>query len=153
MAVVYGLTNIVNDRIYIGCTSSKAAKRFREHRCLLRNGKHLEPALQADWDLHGGHAFEFHILEVLPDGADIAVKREAELRWMDRVGARLYNTRRISYQLTPEARAKGVANAHLEPGNRWTPEANLKRSLAQKGKPKGHGAKISTTKRLRALMR
>src|SRR5215469_15865242 len=139
MALVYGFTNTVNGRIYIGCTRFKLAKRAREHRCLLRNGKHTELALQADWDLHGSDAFAMRVLEEVAD--DIGARREAELRWMDTVGERLYNSLRVSYQLSAAAMAKGVANAHNEPGNRWTPEANLKRSLAQKGKPKGHGAK------------
>jgi group I intron endonuclease len=151
MALVYGFTNTVNQRVYIGCTKYDLAKRAREHRCLLRNGKHTEPALQADWDRYGSDAFDMRVLEEVAD--DIKARREAELRWMDAVGDRLYNTLRISYQLTPEARAKGVANAHNEPGLRWTPEANLKRRLAQLGKPKGHGAKISATKRLRRLQK
>lgn len=66
---------------------------------------------------------------------------------MDRYDGRLYNRHRVSFSLLPEAKAKGVLAAHKERGLRWTPEANLKRSLAQKGKPKGHGAKISATKR------
>jgi hypothetical protein len=59
----------------------------------------------------------------------------------------LYNEHRISMRPSDAAIQRGVANAHLSPGKRWTVEANEKRSLAQKGIPKGHGAKISATKR------
>lgn len=155
MAAVYGLTNHVNSKVYVGCTKGKLNKRLREHRCLLRQGKHAEPDLQRDWTLHGEDAFTMEILESLPDDAPTALKRERELWWMDEMAraGRLYNRYRHSYALSPEANAKGVKNAHKKPGKRWTPEANLKRSLSQLGKPKGHGAKISATKRQkRALM-
>ena len=149
MALIYGLVNIVTGSVYVGCTKHDVGKRMREHRCLLKAGKHQELSLQADWSEFGPDAFEMRVLETLPPGSPLTVKREAELRWMDRYEGRLYNRHRVSFALLPEATAKGVLASHKERGLRWTPEANLKRSLAQKGKPKGHGAKISATKRAR----
>jgi hypothetical protein len=134
-------------RFYVGSTKGKLNKRMREHRCLLRQGKHQCSKLQEHWNKWGADSFRSRVLEFLSD--DLSVRRNAELKWMDLYAkdGTLYNEHRISMRPTDEAIRKGVANAHLKPGNRWTPEANEKRRIAQLGKPKGHGAKISATKR------
>jgi hypothetical protein len=78
---------------------------------------------------------------------DLESRRAAELEAMGRHKGRLYNEM-ISFRPSDEAIRRGVEASRR--GNRTqTPEANLKRSLAQKGKPKGHGAKISATKQAR----
>lgn len=148
MVTIYALTCNVNGKTYVGSTKAKLSKRMREHRCLLDLGRHSTTGLLADWQSYGGGQFIISVLEVLPT-ADLNARREAELKWMDRFSSEglLYNEHRISMRPSDEAIRKGVANAHLVPGNRWTAEANEKRSLAQLGIPKGHGAKISATKR------
>ena len=150
MVTIYALTCSQNGKAYVGSTKAKLGKRMREHRCLLENGQHTISALLADWRAYGGVQFTISVLETLPT-ADLSARREAELRWMDHFASKwlLYNEHRISMRPSDEAIQRGVANAHLSPGNRWTPEANAKRSAAQKGIPKGHGAKISATKRAR----
>ena len=152
MAVVYGIRNKLTGFVYVGCTAGKLAKRMREHRCLLNNWKHTATLLQTDWHKYGEAEFEIVTLETLPQEATVVTKRVRELYWMQFYSTSLYNAFQNSFAPTPEAIAKGVANAHKERGNRWTPEANEKRRLAQLGKPKGHGAKISATKRARTLI-
>jgi len=85
----------------------------------------------------------------------LADKRAAEQKWMDTFSTKglLCNAAEMSFAPSLDAIKKGVANAHLEPGNRWSDEVNQKRRMAQLGKPKGHGAKISATKRARKAMR
>lgn len=148
MVTIYALTCVPNGKAYVGSTKAKLSKRLREHRCLLELGQHSTVALLADWRLFGGSQFAISTLEVLPT-AELIARREAELRWMDNFASKglLYNEHRISMRPSDEAIRRGVANTHLKPGNRWTPESNEKRSLAQIGIPKGHGAKISATKR------
>jgi hypothetical protein len=153
MPMIYALVNKSSGFAYVGCTKGKLTKRMREHRCLLNQGKHLATLLQADWKQQGEAGFEAIVLEKLPDDATVVVKRVRELYWMQRYEDRLYNAHQVSFAPTADATRKGVANAHKLPGNRWTEEANRKRSEAQKGIPKGHGAKISATKRARALER
>lgn len=156
MAMIYALlTPGKQPRAYVGCTKGKLAKRWREHRCLLKAGRHTCRRLQDDW-ANSTFVQEYLVpvvLEVLPDGADTALKRERELHWMQKFSdtGLLYNEHLVSFAPTPEATRRGVeASRHVE-GRKRSPEANLKRSLAQKGKPKGHGAKISATKRARRL--
>ena len=153
MAIIYGLICEHTNKIYVGCTAAKINKRFREHRCLLNNGKHNEKDLQADWQQYGAQSFRMVKLDDVPPPCGPAEKRKAETSWMDRLDAegRLYNRNRQSFALLPENAAKGVAASIGVPGKRWTPEANLKRRLSQLGRPKGHGAKISATKQAKKL--
>ncbi len=153
MAVVYAIRNRLNGFVYVGCTAGKLAKRMREHRCLLNSWKHTATKLQTDWHKHGEAEFEIVALETLPQDATVVTKRVRELYWMQFYSTSLYNAFQNSFAPTPEAIAKGVEAARHVTGNRWTPEANEKRRMAQLGKPKGHGAKISATKRAkRALL-
>lgn len=136
-------------RFYVGSTKGKLNKRMREHRCLLRQGAHQCRLMQEHWTKYGQDTLHPIELEIFLFDESLENRRSAELKWMD-VYAKdgtLLNEHRISMRPTDEAIRKGVANAHLSPGNRWTPEVNEKRRLAQLGKPKGHGAKISATKR------
>lgn len=154
MVKVYALKCTVNGFAYVGSTRAKLGKRLREHRCLLNGHEHACAQLLADWHTYGESQFELLCLEELPTAA-LPPRREAELRWMDHYASLglLYNEHRISMRPTEAARVLGVANSQLHPGRRWAAEANEKRSLAQLGIPKGHGAKISATKRAKRAMR
>ena len=151
MITIYGVTCKPNGKHYVGSTKAKLGKRMREHRCLLRNGKHACAEMQSDWQQFGESNFAAVELEIFLYDESLPTRREAELKWMDHFKSKglLYNEHLISMRPSEEARQRGVANAHNEPGNRWTPEANEKRRQAQLGIPKGHGAKISATKRAR----
>jgi group I intron endonuclease len=152
MAVVYGIRNKLNGFVYVGCTKGKLAKRMREHRCLLNSWKHTATQLQLDWHKHGESAFEIVTLEMLPSDASVVTKRVRELYWMQFYSTTLYNAFQNSFAPTPEAIAKGVEAARHVTGNRWSQETNDKRRQAQIGKPKGHGAKISATKRAKRAL-
>ena len=105
-----------------------------------------------DWHKYGESTFLMVSLEEA-EYSHRGAHCEAEQKWIDhyaRLG-KLYNAHQRSSGLGDEITRKGVANAHNKPGNRWTPETNEKRRLAQLGKPKGHGAKISATKQAKKL--
>ena len=143
-----GVDIYFDPKAYVGCTAGKLSKRLREHRCLLKAGKHTCKPLQEDYTSKGVN-LRIEALEVVPK----EIRQERELYAMKLFAGmgRLYNEHLISFRPSDEAIRKGVANAHKEPGKRWTAEANEKRRLAQLGKPKGHGAKISATKRAKAM--
>lgn len=145
MAQVYVLKFPHSSFVYVGCTRGGLAKRLREHRCLLRAGKHTCTALQIVFDQGPG---EIDIASALHCADDLHSRRSSELAVMEWFGDRLLNDKN-SFKPTPEAIAKGIEASRTVKGNRWTPEANEKRRLAQLGKPKGHGAKISATKQAR----
>lgn len=147
MAQIYALHFEGEYGVYIGCTRSGIAKRLREHRSLLKSGRHTCRELQRRFDDRNG---ELRIYVISECADDLPNRRAAELAEMDKAGSALINDR-FSFQPSLDAIRKGIANAHRAPGNRWTAEANEKRRIAQIGKPKGHGAKISATKRARRI--
>ena len=154
MAVIYGLVNVATGRVYVGCTAGKLNKRFREHRCLLNNGKHNEQILQAEWATYGPDAFEIKVLEELAEKATVSQKREAELKWMRKLEeeGNLYNQNKTAFGFTKEATLKGIEASRFV-GRPVSPEGRLKRRMAQLGIPKNHGAKISATKRRNRMLR
>jgi group I intron endonuclease len=144
MAYIYALT-APSKSAYIGSTKN-TRKRFREHRCLLRQGKHQSPLLQAEWLKHGEDGWEVVVLEECGDHKD--EKRSREQHWIDQYAeqGRLLNNNDIAGAPPRGAQAKAAAK-RVANGYRPSAESNLKRRIAQLGVPKGHGAKISATKK------
>lgn len=151
MVTVYGLEDASTGAAYIGCTAGKIGKRMREHRCLLKAGKHTSKRLQEAWNSHADK-FQMKVLETMPAEVSVIVKRERELHWMKQYKGRnmLLNENEYSFNLPPNAPAM-AAKSRVANGYRPSAESNLKRSLAQTGRPKGHGAKISATKKANKL--
>jgi hypothetical protein len=147
MAIVYALICRENGFAYVGVTSSKWGKRAREHKCLLRNNKHHARKLQEDWLKYPASSFEMIPLEET-EYSSRGAHCEAEQKWINHYSSlgKLYNEHNRSAGLGGEITLMGVEASKAAIGNRWSPEANAKRSLSQLGKPKGHGAKISATK-------
>ena len=151
MVTIYGLEDASTGAAYIGCTAGKPGKRMREHRSLLKAGKHNSTKLQEAWNDHAGQ-FQMRVLETMPAEVSVIEKRERELSWMKhyRVQGLLLNDNEISFQPPKHAPALAAA-ARVANGYRPSAESNLRRRLAQLGKPKGHGAKISATKQAKNL--
>ena len=151
MVTIYGLEDASTGAAYVGCTAGRPGKRMREHRSLLKSGKHTSRKLQEAWNDHAGQ-FQMKVLETMPVEVSVIEKRERELSWMKhyRVEGLLLNDNEWSFRPPPDAPAKAAA-ARVANGYRPSAESNLKRRLAQLGKPKGHGEKISATKRAKNL--
>lgn len=149
MVTIYALTCLVNQKAYIGSTRGPIAKRFREHKSNLNKGKHTEPILSSDWNIHGPYAFQMIVVYQLEESADLPAIRLLEKFAMSQYKERglLYNTNESAYSPTAEAIAKGQMTLKSRPRKLQTPESNLKRSIAQLGVKKNHGAKISETKK------
>ena len=154
MAVIYGLVHITSGRMYVGSTAGKISKRFREHRCLLNNGKHTSRKLQDEWSRCGPSAFTIQVLESLGENVSHERRKRAEQTWIDKadLDGLLYNAYKVAFGWPEESRRLGVEASRHVAGNRWTPETNERRRLAQLGRPKGHGAKISATKRAKRAL-
>ena len=152
MVVVYALRCVTTGEAYIGCTAGKLGKRMREHRCLLRSGKHKAVRLQTRWNELGPSGFHMEVVEALPNHADVLLRRERELHWLRSYSQQglLLNEHMVSFSPPVGAQAL-AAKARVANGYRPSAESNLKRRMAQLGVPKRHGAKISATKRARAM--
>ena len=66
MQGIYKITNISNDKVYIGQAVNIKA-RFSKHKWALRNNKHHSILLQRSWNKHGEEAFKFEIIEYVDD--------------------------------------------------------------------------------------
>lgn len=67
MVTIYLIDNKKNWKGYVGCTTNSLAKRFGQHKYLLRRGVHPNKQLQSDWDRYGEVAFSIIALESCSD--------------------------------------------------------------------------------------
>lgn len=88
---VYGIHNLINDKIYIG-SSLHPYYRWDQHKSALAGGYHANSSLQLDFNEYGLEAFEFRVLEEV----SVDVLRERELEFLEAVPAEiLYNIQQI----------------------------------------------------------
>jgi group I intron endonuclease len=62
MSGIYKITNTVNNKIYVGC-SSKIKSRINSHVFDLNNNRHSNSFLQRSWNKYGKSVFTFEVLE------------------------------------------------------------------------------------------
>lgn len=74
IAGIYKITNIVNNKIYIG-SSNKINIRWNNHKSALRSNRHHNEHLQRSWNKYGEENFTFEILEYIKDESQL-IKRE-----------------------------------------------------------------------------
>lgn len=63
MACIYKITNLVNDKFYIGSTQTSFKKRIGEHLSALRKGYHKNGHLMSSWKRYGEENFRFDVVE------------------------------------------------------------------------------------------
>jgi len=78
---IYVIFNSLKWRIYVGQTWC-FKDRWRDHVKSLKANRHLNKFLQADFNLCGESAFEFHVLEVMP-GSTKQSRNLREDHWID----------------------------------------------------------------------
>ena len=113
-AVVYQILNRINGKRYVGSTVN-LRHRWGNHRSALRRNNHYNAHLQAAWNLYGGKAFAFAVLEYV---IDLERLIEREQHYMD--------------ALCPEYNIAPVAGSAL--GVKHTEETKQKMSAASTGR-------------------
>ena len=107
MHVIYRILNVADDSFYVG-SSVNYRRRWWEHRSALKQGTHHCFALQEAWDTFGGDAFEFEVIEEVPDEGDLLLTEDTYL--LQHAGrAHCYNTATSTQQspaALPEVRAR-----------------------------------------------
>lgn len=116
--VIYCITNIINDKQYVGQAVIKA-KRWKDHESALSVGKHNNRYLQAAYNKYGVDAFIYTVLEILPTTLNL---NEREQYWINKLNTVAPN----GYNLNPTA---GSAR-----GFKHSIETKLKWSEQRKGK-------------------
>lgn len=72
---IYKISNLVNDKIYIG-SSMDVDKRIKRHYNELRKDKHYNEYLQRAWNKYGEINFVYDILEILENKNDLIHKEQ-----------------------------------------------------------------------------
>lgn len=91
MIGIYKITNLINDKCYIGQTNN-IKKRHREHFTSLRLNNHFNIHLQRAWNKYGEENFEFSILEEV---SDLSLLNELEIKYIKE-----YNALSLGYNQT-----------------------------------------------------
>ena len=63
---IYKITNIINNKIYIG-SAIDTYNRFSKHKSQLNKNKHHNSYLQNSWNKYGEQNFKFEIIEYITD--------------------------------------------------------------------------------------
>lgn len=72
---IYTLTNKITNKIFIG-SAKEFKSRWKQQAYSLRNNKHSNVLLQADFNLYGEEAFIFEVVEVVTGGKKERTERE-----------------------------------------------------------------------------
>jgi len=79
---IYKITNLINNKVYIG-QSVDLKKRLSEHKRLLLKNEHGNEHLQSAYNLHGLHHFGFSIIEE----CEVEALTSRELYWINFYGS------------------------------------------------------------------
>lgn len=156
--VIYKIRNVVNDKFYVGSTNNTKV-RFKNHRRLLRKGKHHCKHLQASWNKYGEDCFKFEVVEVVSDDKSLWNAENAWLtQWVGR--SECYNSGRsaeapnrglpkednpltgrtrppeVNEQVAQSLKDYYADNEHPRQGKKHTPET-LAKIAANRVPPKG----------------
>ena len=74
---IYYIRCWATGRVYVG-QSGRLDRRWAEHRCALKAGKHSNKAFQEEWNFYGPKYFDFLIAEEMPFDVDKMLDRELE---------------------------------------------------------------------------
>lgn len=119
---IYSIRNTSSGRVYVG-SGEDIRRRWYSHRYLLRNGRHHSRSLQRSWDKHGPQAFQFSILELVPDRSLLI---EREQFWIDLLQAS-----------SPQKGFNSYPAGSGPRGIRWSEEMKAQASQSKKGRKIG----------------
>jgi len=116
---IYKITNIINNKIYIG-SAIDTYNRFSKHKSQLNKNKHHNSYLQNSWNKYGEQNFKFEIIEYITDKNKLI---EREQYWIDLTKS---SNREYGYNINP------IANSQL--GRKLSEESRKKISDKNKGR-------------------
>jgi group I intron endonuclease len=149
--VVYRITNIINNKFYIGSTKHFATRK-REHIYALNKKIHRNNYLQKAWNKYGQDSFKFEILEENIAQENLLIR---EQYYLDNLKSYI---REIGYNINPTAGSNlgfkmpksAIEKIRLaNTGKRHSEETRKKISEVQKGKKRKFISKLLTSKKCR----
>jgi group I intron endonuclease len=88
-ALLYSITNILNNTIYIGSTTQSLDLRWKQHKWLLNRVKHPCPHLQYAWNKYGEECFIFEDINITCYSEK--ERRAKETDWIEWCKPNVYN--------------------------------------------------------------
>lgn len=155
MAVIYRITNMANNKYYIGSAESFARREW-QHKYDLKRGVHKNPRLQAAWNKYGEEMFVFEVIEEVPEGVNVLQVEDTYLFKIvgnedcynintgaesPRTGIILSDT--AKQNISVGRKGKHAGEQHYRYGKTVSDEVKKKIGDAQRGKAKTPGRKIS----------
>ena len=165
---IYKITNIFNNKVYIGQTKNKYKKRWSDHKSSLRNNKHGNDHLQKAWNKYGEESFVFELIDTVVFSESLNNLERFWINYYDSMNPfKGYNKKgggNLSGELSEETRLKMSISKKGKPSNnkftpetrrllsesaskrRWSEEMKCYFSKTRKGKYNGNeetGKKIS----------
>lgn len=136
---IYGIKNLINQKVYVGQTRQNFQKRYWNHKWKLDNNQHDNKHLQNAWNKYGADNFEFFIIEIVKDAIVI---NDLEIQYISK-----YRKNNLSYNILdggdgfngcviPEETRKmiGEKNRQRLLGSKLSEQTKKKMSKARKGK-------------------
>lgn len=155
MAVIYRITNMANNKFYIGSAESFARREW-QHKYDLKRGVHKNPRLQAAWNKYGEEMFVFEIIEeVPPDRNAFDIENTYLIKCVgqedcynintDAIGMRtgIPHTEVSKAKVSASRTGKAAGENHYRYGQTVSEETRQKIGDTQRGKPKKPGRKVS----------
>lgn len=121
--VIYCITNIVNDKQYVGQAVIKA-KRWKDHKSALSVGKHNNRYLQAAYNKYGKESFVYTVLEILPTLLNLD---DREQHWINKLNTVAPN----GYNLNPTAGSARGFKHSIETKMKWSEQRKGKKRSAE----------------------
>jgi len=93
---IYLIKNIINNKVYIG-SAINIDRRWKQHKSLLKEGKHHSEHLQSAWDKYGEQSFTFDLLEEVTNPQDLLEHEQVYLDYYKSYeGDRGYNICKVA---------------------------------------------------------
>lgn len=136
---IYGIKNLINQKVYVGQTKQKFQKRYWNHKWKLQNNQHDNKHLQNAWNKYGEENFEFFIIEIVEDAClinDLEIQyiskyRDGNLSYNILDGGEGFNGCVISEETR---KIIGEKNRQRLLGTKLSEETKQKMSKTRKGK-------------------
>ncbi len=130
---IYAITNTVNGKKYIGSAVNLSA-RWRKHKSALGISKHHNCYLQSAWNKYGKDAFEFSVVEYVPDKTLLIAAEQKHIDSIEKDGS--YNFCRVAGSILGVKRSPETLAKMRESGLRYrvTDETREKLRVSNTGK-------------------
>lgn len=128
---IYKITNLINNKCYIGSSSLSIKTRWRGHLYALRGGYHENQHLQSSFNKYGEESLRFSVIEVVEVAEEVIA---IEQKYIDELKPE-YNMCRIAGSCLGKKHTKETIKkmSEVKLGHKHTEESKSKMSLAQKG--------------------